>query len=135
MKTDAWYGQPAVILYHVARLTVAFEIPELETRRARLARDLHAQAGQTSVFMERLLLSTSLMRLGEAPLVTRYPDDLETAFDRFCFFAGSILTPIDNPITWALARRPLFQVRFRCRAHALALLLEHEVHRRRSDLR
>jgi len=134
-EVSPWYGQPAVILYHVARLTAAFEIPELETRRDRLARDLHAQASRTSAFMERLLLSTSLMRLGEAPLVTRYPDNLEAAFDRFCFFAGSILTPIDNPITWALARRPLFQVRYRCRAHALALLLEHEIHRRRSDLR
>ena len=129
-EVSPWYGRPAVILYHVARLAATFEIPDLETRRAKLARDLHAQAERTPAFMERLLLSTSLMRLGEAPLVTRYLDDLDAAFDRFSFFVGSILTPIDNPITWALARRPLFQVRYRCRAHALALLLEHEVYRR-----
>lgn len=125
-----WYGQPAVILYHIARLTATFEIPELQRRRAKLVRALHTQADQTPAFPERLLLSTSLMRLGEAPLVTHYPDDLDAAFDRFCFFAGSIFTPIDNPITWALARRPLFQVCYGCRAHALALLLEHEVYRR-----
>ena len=81
--------------------------------------------------MERLLLSTSCMRLGESPLVTSYPDDLEPSFRRFFFFIGSLLTAIDNPMTWRLARYPLFHVRYRCRAHSLMLLLEHEVFRRR----
>ncbi len=131
-----WYGDTTVILYHVARLAASYDVPELDARRDKLVRDLHAQAARTSAFMERLLASTSLMRLGQPPLVTPHPDDLtDDALDSFHFFAGSILTPIDNPITWALARRPLFQVCYRCRAHALALLLEHEALRISSGLR
>ena len=120
-----WYGNTAVILYHVARLAASCDVPEFAARRERIVRDLHTLADQSAAFMERLLASTSLMRLGQPPRITSYPDDLSPTLDRFHFFAGSILTPIDNPITWALARRPLFRVRYRCRAHALALLLEH----------
>ena len=120
-----WYADTMIILYHVARLTAACAVPELAARREKIVHDLRAQATQSSAFMPRLLASTSLMRLGHPPLITQYPDDLTDALDGFYFFSGSILTPIDNPITWALARRPFFQVCYRCRAHALALLLEH----------
>ena len=120
-----WYADTTIILYHVARLAAACEVPELAARRDKLVHDLRAQAGRTPAFMHRLLASTSLMRLGQAPLVTQYPDDLTDALDDFHFFIGSLLTSIDNPITWALARQPFFQIFYRCRAHALALLLEH----------
>ena len=123
-----WYGDTTVILYHVARLAASFEVPQLDARRDKLIRDLYAQAKRTDTFVERLLLSTSLMRLGQPPLLTPKPDDLaDDTLDRFHFFIGSLLTSIDNPITWALARRSLFQICYRCRAHTLALVLEHAI--------
>lgn len=122
-----WYGTTTLILYHVVRLMTTFDVPELAMLKDKLVHDLHRQHERTALFMERLTLSTSLMRLGEPALVTHYPDPLEPAFRRYYFFTGSLLTPIDHPLTWALAKRPFLQVRYRCRAHALALLLEHEV--------
>lgn len=127
-----WYGTTSAILYHVARLAASFDLPPLTACRGKLVRDLHAQADRARAFMERLLLSTSLMRLGAPPLVTRYPADLDAAIDPFHFFIGGLFTAVDNPITWVLAKHPLFHVRFRCRAHSLALLLEHEVYRRQA---
>jgi hypothetical protein len=126
-----WYGNTAVILYHVARLAASCEIPALVACKDKLLHHLRAQAARTTCRMERLLLSTSCMRLGEPPLVARIPEDMDAAFDGFFFFIGSLLTAIDNPMTWMLARHPLFHVRYRCRAHALAIVLEHEIWRRR----
>ena len=102
-------GIRRVILYHIARLAALGGVPELAKRRETLVQALRQQAAHTADSMGRLLLSTSLMRLGAEPLLNAYPSD--AALDAFCFFAGSIFTPIDNPITWALARRAFFQVR------------------------
>ena len=130
-----WYANTTVILYHVARLAASCELPALAACRDKLVHDLHAQADRRPAFMERLLLSTSLMRLGQAPLLTHYPANLDAAINRFYYFIATPFTAVENPITWALAKLPIFHTCYRCRAHSLALLVEHEVHRRRSDLR
>ncbi len=127
-----WYANTTVILYHVARLAASCELPALAACRDKLVHDLHAQADRRPAFMERLLLSTSLTRLGQAPLITQYPTDLDAVVDRFYFFIASLFTSVENPITWALAKLPLFHARYRCRAHSLALLVEHEVYRRQA---
>ena len=120
-----WYGQPVLILYHVARLVAAADVPILDALRPRLVADLRRAHAETDGFVERCLCATSLSRLGHTPPPTPAPATLDAELDRFHFFGGSILTPIDNPVTWALARRPFFQVRYRCPAHTLALLLEY----------
>ena len=127
-----WYANTPVILYHVARLAAACAWPALTACRDKLVRDLHAQAERTPAFVERLLLSTSLMRLGQPPLVVPHSADRDAAIARFHFFIASPLTAVDNSITWALARFPLLQARYRCRAHSLALLVEHEAYRRQT---
>ncbi len=124
-----WYGNATVILYHIARLMASYDIPALKARRDRLVRDIHTLAARTTDFMEQILLSTSLMRLEEAPLPLRYPTDLISECHRFHFFTVSLITAIDSPITWWLARHPLFHIRYRCLAASLAWVLEHEVYR------
>lgn len=123
-----WYASTTLILYYVVRLVTSFEVPGLDTLRDKLISDLNRQRAHAP-FAEQLLISTSLMRLGEPAILTQYPDDLTAAFRSFYFFVGSIFTPIDHPLTWALAKRPLFQFHYRCEAHSLALLLEHEAYR------
>jgi hypothetical protein len=128
-----WYADTAIILYHIARLSSACGLPELAACREQLVAALHRGLRQAPSFFERILLSTSLLRLGEPAAVTAYPDTFDREAGRFSFFVGSLLTAVDAPLTWALASYDLFHFRYRCRAHALALLLEHEVHRRRRE--
>ena len=123
------YPRPALILYHVARLVGTHEVPGLSGCRPLLVEHLRRQGRRTSSFMDRVLLSTSLMRLGEPPLVTSLPAGLDEEIDRFSFFIGGLLTVVDNPVTRFLAPSDLFHLQYRCRAHSLALLLEHEVYR------
>jgi hypothetical protein len=128
-EVSPWYGNPAVILYHVSRLAAQDDVPIVGDCRDSLLRHLSAEIARTPSFMERVMLSTSMMRLGEPTALSDFTE-VPGSVDDFFFFIGSIFTPIDSAVTWALARSPWFQVRYRCRAHALALLLEHEVLRR-----
>ena len=122
-----WYANTSVILYHVARLLAAADHPLLTALEDKLVAALRHHVARDIPFMERLLCSTSLMRLGAPPAVTTYPDDLASHFGRFHFFVGSLLTAVDHPLAHRLAKYDLFHVRYRCRAHAWALVLEHEV--------
>lgn len=130
-RVSPHYADPSVILYHVARLSAACDVPELNDCRCRLIRDLQRQADGTTSPIEHVLLSTSLMRLGEDPLPVTFTDALDEELDHFSFFIGGLLTAVDNPLTWALAGLDVFHLPYHCRAHALALLLEHAVYRRR----
>ncbi len=124
-----WYADPTVILYHVARLAASCDVPELAACQDHVARDLERLLAGRPPLMQRVLLSTSLMRLGRAPAPLAYPDDLDGDLEGFHFFVGGLLTALDNPVTRALARFDVFHLRYRCPAHSLALLLEHQVYR------
>lgn len=59
-----WYGNPSVILYHIIRLMNAFYIPELNLYKQQLIEDVQFLLKQSSNSMDKILLSTSLLRLG-----------------------------------------------------------------------
>lgn len=80
-----------------------------------------SSSGRADSIMERILLSTSLLRLGEGPAVTPGPEDVDDACESFAFFIGSPFTAADLPLTRKLAPHDLFHVGLRCRARTLAL--------------
>ena len=130
-RVAPWYPRPSLILYHVARLVGTYQVPYLDTLRDDLVKRIRRQLGDTTCYLERVMLSTSLMRLGAPPAVGHFTAPLAHELNHFFFFTASLLTALDNRVTWALAKYPAFHLRYRCRAHSLALLLEHEAWRLR----
>lgn len=128
-RISASYPRPVLILYHLARLISIYSPPELFYSRDKLIADIERCLASSLPVMEKILLSTSLMRLGVMPPEIFFPD-IETAIKKFYFFIFSVLTGIEHPLVLRLASHPALYIQYRCDAHTLALLLENVVLRR-----
>ena len=127
LSVSAYYATAPLIAYHAGRL--AAEVPALAAVRAALLRDLPpllAEAGRYS-FMERVLLASTLLRLGGAPPPLLDPTwplaELEARSRGFYFFIAPLLN-YHAPTRW-LASWRLSQLDWECPAHALVLLAEY----------
>ena len=119
------YPRTVPIIYHIARLMDAFSIPELEPCRAVLIHDAEELLQQKDLpFMDRLVLHTSLIRLGKQPA---YMLPLaEVNFKDFYFFIAGMLTAFENPlIYWKLAPQKITHLRWTCEAYNWALVAEY----------
>src|SRR6266513_1179212 len=64
-----YYVRSSILIYHVVRLMSAFHIPELEVYKQQLIEDAQKEFDESTNVMDKIILSTSLMRLGvKAPL-------------------------------------------------------------------
>lgn len=118
------YARTSLIIYHLARLIAAFPIAELEPIRPRLIMDAHLLMTTSQNRVERLLLATSLHRLGESvPAIDL--NDIEQDFAGFHFFIAGLLTAYEQPLLRRFADRPLMQMRWQCEAHCWALVAEY----------
>ncbi|MFD2935971.1 hypothetical protein [Spirosoma flavum] len=118
------YARASLIIYHLARLMAAFDIPELDAVRPRLIADGHQQLSNVRNRVEQMMLSTALLRLGE--IIPELPvDGIEQDFDRFHFFIAGLLTAYEQPWLRRFADRPLMQMRWQCEAHCWALVAEY----------
>lgn len=120
------YARTSLIIYHLARLMNAFNIPELEPIRPRLIEDTKQLLSRAHNRLEQILLATALFRLGE-PLPTVDMDGIERDFDTFHFFIAGLLTAYQQPWLRRFADRPLTQMRWQCEAHCWALVAEYVV--------
>ena len=84
-----YYTRTPLLMYHIARLMGKFSIPELEIYKIQLVTDIQEELNNAKNLMDRIILSTSLLRLGTKPP----PIDIAgiTAFeksgtDKFIFF-------------------------------------------------
>lgn len=127
LDVSAYYATAPLIAYHVGRLLAGASWPQLATARATLLRDLPALLAGTKSFMEKILLGTTLLRLGEASPPLLDPswtfDELERR-SRGLYFC---IAPLLNyyPHTRWLARWRLSQIDWECPAHSLALVAEY----------
>ncbi len=121
------YPRTPLIIYHVTRLMASFNPPMLSSIRPKLIADTKKLLCQTGNAMDRVILSTSLMRLGEPTAriaVERYGAN---EFKGFYFFIAGLLTAYENKLLYKLAKTPLFHMHWVCEAHNWALLAEYEV--------
>ncbi len=118
------YARTSLIIYHLARLMAAFEIPELEPVRPRLITDAQSQLTKATNRVEQILLATALGWLGE-PVPAISLDGIEQDFDTFHFFIAGLLTAYEQPWLRRFADRPLTQMRWQCEAHCWALVAEY----------
>jgi hypothetical protein len=118
------YPSAAVILYHVARLLEKFEVPGLSEIKPKVITDLKALFEKEKEEMNKVILSTSLSRLGKEVKPFSYAQNDE----RWSFFHAGLLTAFENPITYKLAGNSLFHLKYKCEAHKLTLVLENKIY-------
>ncbi|MEZ0607174.1 hypothetical protein ACAW74_01605 [Fibrella sp. WM1] len=118
------YATTPLISYHIARLMAAHNPPLLQSVRSKLIQDMQALATQPLNPMERVLLDTSLLRLGQQPP----PLDLTgipSAFGSFSFFIAGMLSAYEQPLLRRLALNPFWHIRWQCDDHCRVLLIEY----------
>jgi hypothetical protein len=120
------YPRTPLIIYHVSRLMAAFAPSQLESVRQKLIKDTLRLLEQTKSPMDRVILSTSLMRLGIR--TERIPVETFTAaeFKDFYFFIAGLMTAYENKILYNISSSPIFHMHWFCEAHSWTLLAEYE---------
>jgi hypothetical protein len=118
------YARTSLIIYHLARLMADFGPAALEPIRAQLVADAEAELNRATNRIEKILLATSLLRLGQTPPAIDL-SCIETDFNRFHFFIAGLLTAYEQPILRKLATQPFVQLRWQCVAHCWSLVAEY----------
>jgi len=81
--------------------------------------------------MERVILNTSLMWLGE----TTHIEELQMPADiSFPWFIAGMLTSVENGFIRMFAPLPLFHIQFYCEAYMKTLFIEYRVLRDNTSL-
>lgn len=127
------YPNTSVILYHLARLVAGFSIPELNDLKEKLIKDIEVQIHFTDNKMEKIILSSSLMKLGK-PGNNELNEGLLNnvkEIKNFEWFTAGFLSVFGNPLIKHLAGNKLFHMKFRCEAFNLALVAEYELLKRK----
>lgn len=118
------YARTSLIIYHLARFMAAFNPPELLPIREKLVVDARLELTKVTNRMDKILLATSLLRLGHNPPAFDLTA-IETDFKDFTFFIAGILSAYPQPWLYRYAHHPFWHIRWRCDAHNWALVLEY----------
>lgn len=62
-----YYGKPSLILYHLTRLIASFRPEALEVYKKTIVEDLYMLLSKAKTPLEKIILQTSLIRMGENP--------------------------------------------------------------------
>jgi len=121
------YPRTALIIYHVTRLMAAFNPAILKDVKQKLIDDTGKLLKNARHPMDRVILSTSLMRLGVLPDRVLVENITTKDFEGFYFFIAGLLTAYENPVLYKISNLPLFHMQWTCEAHCWVLLAEYEV--------
>ncbi len=116
------YARTSLIIYHLARFIAAFDPPELRPIRQKLVTDARQELARVPNRLDKLLLATSLLRLGDTPPALDLTD-IEADFDGFHFFIAGLLSAYPQPWLYQFAHRPFWHIRWQCEDHNWALVL------------
>ncbi|GAB3890532.1 hypothetical protein GCM10028803_01420 [Larkinella knui] len=122
------YPRAALILYHVAGLLAAFDPEPLASIRVPLIRDAYAMLKAGLPIMDQVIVSTSLLQLGEKPPRIDVLSIPEKEIRTYSFFIAGMLTASQNPLLNRLAQSRLVRMDWTCEAHSLALIVEYLVY-------
>jgi len=130
-----YYVKTSVLLYHVARLMGAFNIPQLEKYKAQLVADMRTELDRSTNVMDHIILRTSLLRLkAEAPPLSLNSID---EFDRsnqkkFIFFQARAAFSYPTPFKQIFLHFSYINYYFYCPAYNKTLWLEYLVEKNKS---
>lgn len=122
------YPNAAIILFHLARLLAEPNATLLSDLKPAIIEDLRKCFETVSNPMEKVILDTSLMRLGEPSNFVIKESLIENAKSKkFYWFTAAFLSVYGNSFIKPLAKYSFSHLKFNCAAFNLALLLEHQV--------
>jgi Tfp pilus assembly protein PilV len=129
-----YYNRAPVILYHFSRLMAAAKPPALERYRQQLIEEAWMQYQKANNFLDRIILSTALMRLGAVP-----PAMEEESIQQYCqspnnnfvFFVANMASMLPNPLMRFMLRSNIGRFDYYCPAYNDALVLEYLLLRKR----
>lgn len=121
------YARTPVVLYHMGRLVGTFSIPGLDSLKPLLLAQTRTALGEARDPMDRVLLSSTLLRLGVSPdsIPPIHLGSPEAEDDRFVFFIASFSDYFRNPFRRIFLHTRLLRYEFRCTAYNRFLLLEY----------
>jgi len=125
-RVAPYYPKTSIILYHVARLLTVTKHPALLQLRGKLRKDIFQKLLQNIHPMERIILNTSMIWLGETVSIQKLEMPVNTDFP---WFIAGMLTSVNNPLVRKLAPLPLFHIQFYCEAYMKTLFVEYQVER------
>ncbi len=123
-----YYVRSSILIYHVVRLMSAFNIPELEIYKQQLIDDAEKEFSASTNVMDKMLLSTSLMRLGakpEMPPFTTINEFENTNQKQFIFFQARAAYSYRTPIKQMMLHFSYINYYFYCPAYYKILWLEN----------
>ncbi|HET8963285.1 MAG TPA: hypothetical protein VFM99_05275 [Chitinophagales bacterium] len=121
------YKRKAIVLYHLARLMENHTIPILEDCRQIIKRDIELELKKSPVFMDRVILSTSLMRMGGTAENIVLPGDLNRSMNDYAFFRANLFSSYCRPAFRFISKTNIADLNFYCKAYCLSLIAEYEV--------
>ncbi|SFP65325.1 hypothetical protein [Parafilimonas terrae] len=127
-----YYVRSSILIYHVVRLMHAFHIPELEVYKQQLIDDAKKEFDACNNVMDKIILSTSLMRLGVKDEYYKPPfTDIE-AFEKsnqqqFIFFQARAAFSYPTPFKQIFLHWSYINYYFYCPAYYKTLWLENLV--------
>jgi hypothetical protein len=120
------YKTPAIVLYHLARLLENYQIPSLEDCREIIKKDIEIALKNATVFMDKVILSTALMRMQGNPPALNMQHATNEVLDNYVFFRANLFSSYARPSLLFISKSGWFDRDFYCKAYCLALLLEYE---------
>lgn len=130
-----YYVKSSVLLYHIARLIGKFSIPELEQYKPQLITDIKDVFNKTAGVMDKIILNTSLMRLGEKPLPLSFSslnDFEESNENKFIFFQARAAFSYPVLAKQIFLHWSYICYYFYCPAYNKILLLEYLIEKNKS---
>jgi hypothetical protein len=120
------YKKKAIVLYHLARLLENNQIRFLDDCRENLKMDIETTLKEATDFMDKVILSTSLLRMNGNPPPLNIQDVTNKQLDNYVFFRANLFSSYARPSLKFITKSSCFDRNFYCKAYCLALLLEYE---------
>lgn len=129
------YQQSSVILYHLSRLIAVADHPALDQLKPKVLADLEDQYASSQYAMEKLILQSSLLRLGnQKPLAADMPQVSDQDREAFYWFYANPFSGSRFFFKRLLGRSEFLQSRYTSGAYYLTLQLENSLlHRIRQN--
>lgn len=121
------YKTNTLVLYHLSRFIVDCNPEILEPIIPQLVNEIQEELLQTKSFMEKVLLSSSLMRFGIRP--ENHFLNKRTKFDQefFAFYVANMASMLNDPFKRWLAKTGLLSINYICPAYNNVLLIENKM--------
>jgi hypothetical protein len=119
------YANRATIIYHIARLAYYSDYPALLALKPILLEQALHLSNQAEFPLERLLLNTSVLRLGGKIEFPFEVDDASLKSNNYPYFVANIASVLNNPFKRIVNRSNIVRFDYYSYAFNLSLLYEN----------